>query len=81
MEAKHAPQAGTDWTEPRRAPNDDPDTMAQAVENVTAVLPVTWARQFDQHTRDDGTTFYVDVTTGQMHDAIPDLHQTDGKPV
>lgn len=86
MEAKHAGRAGQtaaertgpERTEPR---SGEPVGMAEAIETVTEFLDVAWVRQFDQHRNADGSTFYVDVTTGKRYDTLPDMHQKDGLDV
>lgn len=64
------------YTDPGEPEN--PATPEEAEAAVHAAFPVAWIRRFDQHRRPDGSTMYVDTDTGQIYDAIPPMHSTDG---
>lgn len=57
-----------------------PATMEEAAANVEAVFgdAIVWAREFGTHTREDGTTLWVDKATGAMYDQMPRLDSKDG---
>lgn len=87
MAARHAAKAGQEAaSEAGRERTEAPEP--QSLEDAAATLReamgpegVTWERTFHRTTGHDGETIYVDAQTGQMYDAIPNLHQKDGKPV
>lgn len=54
-------------------------TPEQAEATIRETLNPTWARRFNQHQADDGSTFWVDIDTGQTYDTFPALHDKDGR--
>lgn len=81
MQARHGQKAaertGPERTEPPE--RDDDRDPAQVVRDVFGD-GIAWERGFRHHQGPDGTTIYVDETTGQVYDELPRLNPTDGIP-